>query len=67
MKRTLKSLKMGADAIFFCGDISEEVVLKEFTQKVVEHYNKIDFLINNACISKKVFLSRAVMKILTMF
>ena len=53
-EENLKIIKeMGADAIFFCGDISEEVVLKEFTQKVVEHYNKIDFLINNACISKK--------------
>lgn len=45
--------KMGGDALFFCGDISSEEVLKEFAQQVVDRYKKVDFLINNACISKK--------------
>jgi len=45
--------ELGADAFFFCGDIAEEKVLKEFAQQVVEHFGKVDFLINNACISKK--------------
>lgn len=45
--------EMGGDAFFFCGDISEEKVLKEFAQKVIERFGKIDFLINNACVSKK--------------
>lgn len=45
--------KMGGDAFFFCGDIAEEKVLKEFADQVAGHFGKVDFLINNACISRK--------------
>lgn len=34
------------------GDIAEKAVLEDFSKKVIERYNKIDYLINNACLSK---------------
>ncbi|MGM0395867.1 MAG: SDR family oxidoreductase [Bacillota bacterium] len=37
---------------YFTGDISEEAVLRKFTQKVIRDFGKIDFLINNACLSR---------------
>lgn len=37
---------------YFMGDISEEAVLREFVDKVIGDHGKIDFLINNACLSK---------------
>lgn len=42
---------------YYCGDISSEDVLKDFAKKVLSKYNKIDYLINNACISKGGILS----------
>lgn len=45
--------KMGADALFFCGDISEEKVLEEFAAKVIDKFGQVDFLINNACVTRK--------------
>lgn len=36
---------------YFIGDISKEKVLIEFANKVIADYGKIDYLINNACIS----------------
>lgn len=45
--------ELGGDAVFFHGDISEEKVLKEFAQFVAECCGKVDFLVNNACISRK--------------
>lgn len=38
--------------LFFKGDIASKTVLEEFHKKVVTKYAKIDYLINNACISK---------------
>jgi NAD(P)-dependent dehydrogenase (short-subunit alcohol dehydrogenase family) len=37
---------------YFVGDIAEEAVLKEFSEKVLKEYGKIDYLINNAMLSK---------------
>ncbi len=37
---------------FYVGDIAEEKTLKQFANKVIAEYGKIDYLINNACISK---------------
>ena len=37
---------------YFVGDIAEESVLKEFANKVIQQYGKIDYLINNAMLSK---------------
>jgi len=45
--------EMGGEAFFFCGDIAEEKVLKDFADEVVRRFGKVDFLINNACISRK--------------
>ena len=47
----------GGKAIFYHGDIGEEEVLNSFAQTVVQTYGKIDYLINNACISKNGILS----------
>ncbi|AGC68731.1 short-chain dehydrogenase/reductase SDR [Thermoclostridium stercorarium subsp. stercorarium DSM 8532] len=44
---------MGGKAYFFYGDIAEEKVLKEFADEVVKRFGKVDFLINNACVSRK--------------
>ncbi|MCR3955229.1 MAG: SDR family oxidoreductase [Gudongella sp.] len=40
------------DNDYFVGDIAEESVLREFTEKVISDYGRVDFLINNACLSK---------------
>jgi len=36
----------------FYGDIGEETTLRNFVDEVIRTYGKIDYLINNACISK---------------
>ncbi|MBP2034045.1 NAD(P)-dependent dehydrogenase (short-subunit alcohol dehydrogenase family) [Clostridium algifaecis] len=41
----------------FHGDITEEHVLNNFANQVIQQFKKIDYLINNACISKKGILS----------
>ncbi|HBN86311.1 MAG TPA: short-chain dehydrogenase [Clostridiales bacterium] len=37
---------------YFVGDIAEEETLVAFSRKVLQDYKKIDYLINNACLSK---------------
>jgi NAD(P)-dependent dehydrogenase (short-subunit alcohol dehydrogenase family) len=37
---------------FFVGDIADEKVLEAFAQKVLKKHGKIDFLVNNAMLSK---------------
>lgn len=36
------------DDIFFQGDISSKEMLEEFSRSVIERYDKVDFIINNA-------------------
>lgn len=48
----------GEEASFFFGDISEERTLYDFSDMVINKYGKIDYLINNACLSKKGIISR---------
>lgn len=43
--------------LFFSGDIAEEGVLHQFAQEVIKAFGHVDYLINNACISKKGILS----------
>ncbi|MBN2796395.1 MAG: SDR family oxidoreductase [Clostridia bacterium] len=43
--------------LFFQGNISDESVLLAFKSKVIETFGNVDFLINNACISKGGILS----------
>ncbi len=38
--------------LFYYGDIAEEAILKDFSYKVIEKYGNIDYLINNACLSR---------------
>lgn len=47
----------GYDALFFCGDIANEKVLREFNRLVIERFCHVDYLINNACVSKKGILT----------
>jgi NAD(P)-dependent dehydrogenase (short-subunit alcohol dehydrogenase family) len=39
--------------LFYKGDISEENTLVSFSTQVLKEFGKIDYLINNACLSKK--------------
>ncbi|MBU3142908.1 SDR family NAD(P)-dependent oxidoreductase [Clostridium sp. CF012] len=43
---TLKEL--GADAAFFCGDATDEIVINEIVKKVIQKFGRIDVLVNNA-------------------
>ena len=50
--------KFGDENLFFYyGDITEEAILNDFAKKTIEKFNNIDYLINNACISRKGILS----------
>lgn len=37
---------------YFVGDIAEEAVLREFAAKVISDYGRVDYLINNAALSR---------------
>lgn len=37
---------------YFIGDIADEEILRQFAAKVIGEYGTIDYLINNACLSK---------------
>lgn len=43
--------------LFFKGDMAEQSVLRSFSDKVKETFGGVDFLIHNACFSKKGLLS----------
>lgn len=47
----------GREGLFYHGDIAEEAVLEGFVQEVIEKYGAIDYLINNACLSRQGILS----------
>jgi len=47
----------GEADFFFQGDIAEESVLVDFSQRVADRYGHIDYLVNNACVSKKGLIS----------
>ena len=40
------------DNDYFVGDIAEEKVLRAFASKVIADYGAVDYLINNACLSR---------------
>jgi NAD(P)-dependent dehydrogenase (short-subunit alcohol dehydrogenase family) len=40
------------DNDYFVGDIADEKVLRKFATKVISDYGSIDYLINNACLSR---------------
>lgn len=39
---------------YFVGDLAEEKTLQAFAEQVIRDYGKIDFLVNNACLSRGV-------------
>lgn len=50
--------RYGAERLLFVpGDITEETTLIAFAEQVINRFHRIDYLINNACISKKGILS----------
>lgn len=51
-------IKNGGTAFFICGDIAEEKTLEAFRDEVVARFGNIDYLINNACLSRKGILSK---------
>jgi len=58
LENTEKQMRAkGYEVTGYYGDIAEESVLVEFADYVLKKYEKIDYLINNACISKKGILS----------
>lgn len=58
-KENLEYIKAkGGDATFYLGDISEETTLYNFSDNVIKKFGKIDYIINNACISRKGILSK---------
>jgi NAD(P)-dependent dehydrogenase (short-subunit alcohol dehydrogenase family) len=57
-ENTLKCIQeSGGDAFFYFGDIGEESALKEFAGEVICRYGNVDFLINNAMVTRKGILS----------
>lgn len=50
--------RYGTERLFFYqGDIAERQVIEDFAAMVVSRFGHVDYLINNACISKKGLLS----------
>ncbi len=49
--------KYGGKFLFMRGDTADEATLEKFAKTVLKKHKYIDFLINNACISKKGILS----------
>ncbi len=47
----------GVKGIFFCGDIAKKETLDKFAEEVIRTYGNIDYLINNACLSRSGILS----------
>jgi NAD(P)-dependent dehydrogenase (short-subunit alcohol dehydrogenase family) len=50
-------VRKGADILFFNGDIGEERVLEKFADSVVKRYGSVDYLVNNACLSRRGLVS----------
>ncbi|HBF40109.1 MAG TPA: short-chain dehydrogenase [Firmicutes bacterium] len=49
--------KNGGEGLFYAGDISEKDILEKFVKQVIDRYGRVDYLINNACLSRKGILS----------
>lgn len=54
----LRALRdMGCDALFVAGDLAEEETIARFADAIVKKYGGVDFLIHNACLTRKGILS----------
>ncbi len=49
-KRTQAS---APQSFFFCGDIAKKETLEQFVAEIAQRFGRVDFLIHNACISKR--------------
>lgn len=49
-------IKTGADVLYFQGDLSKDESRKQFVESVVNHFGRIDVLVNNAGVGPKVRL-----------
>lgn len=47
----------GGEASFFHGDVAEEASLRNFADQVLATYSNVDYLINNACLTRQGILS----------
>lgn len=57
-EKALKEINsFGEEGFFYCGDIAEKAVLEGFASEVIKRYGKVDYLINNACLSRRGVLS----------
>ena len=45
------------NAMFFAGDIADEPTLTAFAHKAISRFGSIDFLVNNACVTRRGLLS----------
>jgi NAD(P)-dependent dehydrogenase (short-subunit alcohol dehydrogenase family) len=49
--------RLGAKALFFAGDIARESTLSAFSEAVVRRFGQVDYLVNNACLTRRGLLS----------
>ena len=57
-KKAISNIKEnGGGGFFFCGDIAEQTVLESVASEVIKSYGRVDYLINNACTSRKGIIS----------
>lgn len=57
-EKALASIKEnGGEGVFFFGDIAEKPILESFVDEVVKTYGNIDYLINNACLTRRGIIS----------
>jgi NAD(P)-dependent dehydrogenase (short-subunit alcohol dehydrogenase family) len=57
-EKALATIKVnGAEGLFYWGDIAEKGTLETFVKQVIGTYGRIDYLINNACLSHKGIIS----------
>jgi NAD(P)-dependent dehydrogenase (short-subunit alcohol dehydrogenase family) len=52
-EENLVSIQNYGEGLFFHGDIAEKETLSAFAEQVIQKYGRVDFLINNACLSKR--------------
>ena len=57
-EHTLQEIqKLGVSSLFVWGDIADQAVLEQFSGEVQQQFGRVDYLLHNACLSKKGILS----------
>jgi len=49
--------RLGGECLFFCGDVGRQEDLEAFAGEVVRRWGAVDFLLNNACLTRRGILS----------